>query len=466
LLQTPAEAAPGSPEGLFPVPDEGPAAGPYPAVDTVRLNPWELQGSESKASPAAETFQGDTTGGVASGFPAGFLASGSSVDLDVAPPQLVPIIRVSETGSVVVSQAEATAPPPEAHVEIPPEPPAVSVGVDAAAHGAAGDQPAPAVMAVETPAAVAATDVPPEANEPPVLAGVFVPDAVDAVNEMPTAGERAAPAAGNISTVVVAAGVPTVLFLLVFMYASAITLLCMYLIWTRPGTADLPDLSPKISPKGKKNAGVTLLQYVPPLIAIPAANVLRLGETQRFGSLRVTPLAVTRGSVEFCFYKPDVNETRAPEGPVLKLHLRFENISTDQDFVPLDPQLVFTKEPVKKRYGAFTANNFVCNVAERSQLEKHVYIFDMPDHSNWLMKGQNLDRAIAPGESFECFIPTTTEQIETLSGDLVWRVHFRKGYNPNSFRGVTTLIEVLFRSADIIDEAPMKAEPAAKAAQL
>jgi hypothetical protein len=253
------------------------------------------------------------------------------------------------------------------------------------------------------------------------------------------------------------AGVPRILFLMVFFYASAITLLCVYLIWTRPSTADLPDLAPKISKKG-----VTRIQYLRPEFEIPPSNILRLGESRQFGSLRVTPLAVTRGLVEFSFYKPDVDEMRAPEGPVLKLHLRFENISRDQEFVPLDPQLVFTKERVKKTDGAFYANNFLCNAADRSRLEKHVYVLDMPEHSNWLLKGQNLDREIVPGESFECFIPTTPDQIETLLGGLVWRVHFRKGYNRESLRGVTTLIEVLFRSSDIIDEAPP--QPAAKEA--
>jgi hypothetical protein len=76
------------------------------------------------------------------------------------------------------------------------------------------------------------------------------------------------------------------------------------------------------------------------------------------------------------------------------------------------------------------------------------------------MNGQNLDRVLKPGEVVETFVATTPEQIETLSGRLVWRVHFRKGYNPTSHRGVTTLIEVLFQSAEIMDEAPIPAENA------
>jgi hypothetical protein len=79
-------------------------------------------------------------------------------------------------------------------------------------------------------------------------------------------------------------------------------------------------------------------------------------------------------------------------------------------------------------------------------------MFDLTPNGNWLLKGENLDRDFEPGQVFETFIPTTHEQIDSLSGDLVWRVHFRKGYNRKSLRGVTTLIEVLFNNSDIVDE--------------
>jgi hypothetical protein len=253
------------------------------------------------------------------------------------------------------------------------------------------------------------------------------------------------------------------LFKLVASYASAVTVLCVYLGWqvlTSPSTLDLPDLPFKETEKK-----ITTLKYLPPVKQIPTANVLRLGQSRRFGSLKVTPVRVTRGSVEFSFYDPKSEETRPPEGPVLKLHLRFENVSQDQEFVPLDRRLVFTKEPDGNEYGIFKANNFVCKVDDRSRLDLHVFVFDISPDSEWIMKGQNLDRELKPGEVVETFVATTPEQIETLSGRLVWRVHFRKGYNPKSHRGVTTLVEVLFQSTEIVDEAPIpaeKAEPATK----
>jgi hypothetical protein len=258
----------------------------------------------------------------------------------------------------------------------------------------------------------------------------------------------------------VRAGISPTMFIIVVSYASAMTLACLYLAFqllSNPRTLDLPDLTPQ-QPKDKKK--VTSLIYLSPDQVIPPANVLKLGESRQFGSLKVTPLRVTRGLVAFDYYEPEAEQFREPEGPVLKLHLRFENVSREQEFIPLDSKLVFTKEINRKIYGSLMANNFVCNVADRKKPARLVYMFDLTPNGNWLVRGENLDREFEPGQSIETFIPTTPQPNESLSGDLVWRVHFRKGYNPRSLRGVTTLIEVLFQNSDIIDEDdPAPAEP-------
>jgi hypothetical protein len=245
---------------------------------------------------------------------------------------------------------------------------------------------------------------------------------------------------------------------MVVSYASALTLACAYLAFLllhNPRTLDLPDLAPP-QPKDKKS--VMKVIYVSPDQVLPPANVLRLGQSRQYGSLKVTPLRVTRGPLQFDYYDSQAEQQREPEGPVLKLHLRFENVSTDQEFIPLDGNLVFTK---KSEYGSLKANNFVCNVADRKHPARLVYTFDLTPNGNWLLKGENLDREFEPGQVLETFVPTAPEQIDSLSGDLVWRVHFRKGYNRHSFRGVTTLIEVLFTNADIVDDKePTHVEPA------
>jgi hypothetical protein len=240
---------------------------------------------------------------------------------------------------------------------------------------------------------------------------------------------------------------------LVVSYASAVTLACLYLlylVWKGGPSLDLPDLAP---PATRSNRVTTLL-YVPPEQVIPANHQLRLGETQQFGSLRVTPLRVSRGPLAFSYFDPTVAETRPETGPVLKLVLRLENASADQEFTPLDRKLVYTKEPDKVRLGSFKANNFLCEIGQRTELDRHVLVYDLAPDSSWIVRGENLDADLKPGETVEAFIPTTEEGWNDLTGELVWRVHLRKGYNRDSLRGVTTLVEVRFLSSDIVDEGP------------
>ena len=74
-----------------------------------------------------------------------------------------------------------------------------------------------------------------------------------------------------------------------------------------------------------------------------------------------------------------------------------------------------------------------------------------PVYSEFVMADQKLDEQVAPGKSWLTFIPSEEEAVQ-LNGDLVWRFHFRKGYHPRSFNGVTTLVDVEFSSQDITDE--------------
>lgn len=234
-------------------------------------------------------------------------------------------------------------------------------------------------------------------------------------------------------------------------YSSTVTLVCVYLGWLlmqRNPTLDLPDLAPPS--KGENR--VTTLLYVPAESMVHPAQQLMLGETRQYGALRVTPLRVTRGPLEFDLSGPAEGELRPPTKPVLKLHLQFENVSTSQEVIPLDRQLVFTKEPDRRHFGQFKANNFLCAAVDRSEPKRHVLVYDLSPASEWMIRGENIDQPLPPGKSIVSFIPTTEEGWDALSGELVWRVHLRKGYNPGSLRGVTTLIEVNFNSSEIVDD--------------
>lgn len=241
------------------------------------------------------------------------------------------------------------------------------------------------------------------------------------------------------------ATVPRVLFIIVASYASAITLALLYL-WMNGGgggsTLDLPDVRPKI-----KNGqfGLTLIDEKP----LVSAYRLKLGESKRYGNLLVTPLKVTSSPLEFVHFG-DEKQTKPPTAtPVLKLWIKFENVSSDQTFPALDERLLYQRLPDKQNVTQDRTNNYVCKQSECKRIGKRVPVYTFPINGDWLLKGQELDTPIHPKEEWETYIPSNDEDLSELKGPLCWRVHFRKGYNYATGWGVTTLIEVEFDSKDI-----------------
>ena len=255
------------------------------------------------------------------------------------------------------------------------------------------------------------------------------------------AAARAAEAAASQQKVL------TMLLLLVGSYASAVTLALIYLLLagrTHP-LESLPDLKPP-----PKKGDVTVSDYISPVNDLPSGHVLKLGQSQRFGSLRLTPVKVTRGTVKF---KPH-SEQSALElfdtEPLLKLWLKFENVSNDQTFSPLDELLVFKRSKQNRGKKVF-ANNFLAATGNRKQLKSIFRVYDLPTDGDFAMIGQKLNTEVSPGKTWQTFVPSEEDAVE-LKGDVVWRVHFRKGYHPASLRGVTTLIDVQFNSSDISND--------------
>jgi hypothetical protein len=230
-------------------------------------------------------------------------------------------------------------------------------------------------------------------------------------------------------------------------YASCMTIVVLYMLIRGQASnlESLPDLAP---PRGEN--GQLSWRYNPPKNNVASGHVLTLGQSRRFGSVNVTPLKVTRGSVKFEHFLGDAGMTREPTPPVLKLWIKFENVSRNQKFAPVDPYLLFTRksggmgDPIQ-------ANSFIATLENQRQGTPDSNVFEMSKESEFRMVGQNLSVDLEPGEKLETFIPSD-EEATSLSGDLVWRVQFRKGYNPSSKRGVTTLIDVRFNSRDVKDE--------------
>ncbi len=237
------------------------------------------------------------------------------------------------------------------------------------------------------------------------------------------------------------------LLLLVGSYASAVTIVLSYLFFfvkAHP-LESLPD----IKVPTRKGGEVALTYYAPKNDLAPG-HVMRLGQSERFGSVKVTPVKVTRGIVKFEHGRQKGAEARQPTEPLLKLWLKFENVSRDQTFAPLDAVLMFKRKT--KSFGETVyANNFLGASADRKQGGTLLYVYDHPVYSEFVMADQKLDEQVSPGTSWLTFIPSEEEAVQ-LSGELVWRFHFRKGYHSKSRNGVTTLVDVEFSSKDITDE--------------
>lgn len=110
--------------------------------------------------------------------------------------------------------------------------------------------------------------------------------------------ERAAAApAAILPAVTPGDAVPRKQFLMVASYASAVTLILIYVLFLRPVRThqleSLPDLKPPVDASGEVG-----MKVAPPQINVAPGHVLRLGESRRFGNVRVTPLKVTRAQAD------------------------------------------------------------------------------------------------------------------------------------------------------------------------
>ena len=234
-------------------------------------------------------------------------------------------------------------------------------------------------------------------------------------------------------------GVPRYLFILVVGYASAVTIALIFLVWKFKllgGRIDLPDVDPK--PFG---------YVVPEESKMPWGHTLRLGETRRFGNLEITPSRVSRGRLVFRDEERD--EEDEGRADVLKLWLKIRNVSHDQTVTPFGRKLMTMRHNTDHR-----GNTFVCREEDKTRDGRRILPYPLDTWDDGVvLKGQQVDRRLKPGEEFETYIATDEdEHLSKLNGALIWRVHFRKGYNPESGNGVTTLIEVAFHSAAIEDE--------------
>ena len=265
-----------------------------------------------------------------------------------------------------------------------------------------------------------------------------------AIEPQPVAGSIVAP---SITSVAAGRGVSRHTFSLVRNYAIAMTIAVIFLVYKllNPNMSALESL-PDVKPQKKDDKIVYKL--VPEATEMPPGHLLSLGQSQRFGNLKVTPVRITKEPVEFVHHLGETGVSREPGAEVVKLWFEFENLSTDQHIAPLDG-LVFKRDD--NDFENVRSNNFACRLSQKKKGGELAFVYDLNEFDIWNLRGQHVEQEIAPGEKVETYIPTTEEGVAQLMNSdepLIWRVHFRKGYSPKNY-GVTTVIEVAFGSSDI-----------------
>ncbi len=242
--------------------------------------------------------------------------------------------------------------------------------------------------------------------------------------------------------------VSSLMLTLLVSYASAVTLICAYLVMQsfsgKPHDLEsLPDLKPPM-----KDDEIAY-RLVPEGASLPPGHTLRLGESRRFGNLLVTPLRVETSDLKFEHYTGDPARKRESVSDVMKLWVRFENVSDDQKFAPLDRTLVLKRIVDPDQPGRLRSNQFLSTVGDKGNLDRTFLLYDLEEYGDWNFAGIKDEPLLGPGEVVETYLPAAPAADDELDGTVVWRIQFRKGYNPKSKRGVTTLIEVRFKKNEI-----------------
>jgi hypothetical protein len=300
-----------------------------------------------------------------------------------------------------------------------------------------------------------------DAAPPPLQSADSVTDnaasaAVDAERMQPSSAPTAssAPAAGSQSASAASTVYPAATVQLsraawsgIVGYCVVVTLVLLGLLVTgrivvRPNhpLESLPDVRPL-----QENE----YRSVPADADLPDGHVLRLGDSERYGDVVLTPTRVTREPLQFAgFLSNEVDESLTTE-PVLKLWLEFRNAASSYAFPPLDASLIVSRSPRDGTSEDTRANAFLNIVSDRSQLPiRLLHYLNSPD-SNFRIVGQNAGEVLNPGETVTTFI-ASAENVPEMSAeaDCTWRIQFRKGVSSTG-SGVTTLVDVLFQPDQI-----------------
>ncbi len=192
--------------------------------------------------------------------------------------------------------------------------------------------------------------------------------------------------------------------------------------------------------------------------SLPPGHELKLGESQRFGDVVITPTRVTRDVIMVA------SATRAgeppeqrTEAPVLKLWFQLKNVSRSAAFAAWDVGLMCHRSPAYGNAKAPLANSWLRLIPAGGGADGvRVLNYLHPPGSPFALIDQNGGKVLQPGETVTTFV-ACAEEIQQLSLDdmqkLRWRLQLRKGVNQSSGNGVTTLVDITFDAAQVQTDA-------------
>lgn len=221
-------------------------------------------------------------------------------------------------------------------------------------------------------------------------------------------------------------------------YAVMATILLAYLLMfrTEHQLESLPDRAP---------LGPDEFRYVPESAAVAPGHRISIGDSVRFGHIRVEPVRVTRSQARLEHYAGRDGLAAPPAGEdIIKLWVKLTNESTDQKIAPFDRLLVYDRR-VDDGFVAHS-DQYVVPAAEQGTDEPNVDMYDLSPDGEWDLAGQEFP-VLKPGESVTTYLAAGPEELDRLTGASVWRILMRKGYNERAGHGVLTLIDVEFDAA-------------------
>jgi hypothetical protein len=245
--------------------------------------------------------------------------------------------------------------------------------------------------------------------------------------------------------------VPQKTFSIVAGYAAALTLLFL-ILWATGRVsltgAHLLESLPDIAPLQKNE----FLPVEPADAGLPRDHTLKLGDSQRFGDIIMTPLKVTTEPIKFVHMSSGKTASDRTTEPVLKLWFELENASKDAAFPPWDVGLMCSRMPAEGTDDNTKANSWLMISHTSDSDHTRLLNYFHPPTSEYDLVGQHSRQLVQPGQTITTFIASSPE-FSRVSTNTVkeysWRLQLRKGVNRQSRNGVTTLVEVTFTQADI-----------------